>query len=244
VGYWAISGTEQTHVWAEFYLEGIGWVPVDPTIGQQSATDKKYYFGNMDNQRVILEKGFNIPFDPPAPDGYLAPLIQGPYFWFWGDGNGDNMSFEVTGWNVTQLPLPAGTTAVKTSTPVTTVTFSADVPGNSAWVDTGLRVTAGQNISISASGTVNTYGGGEGSNSGPNGQTTICQKLDDNSNCIINGAPYGLLVGRIDEGVPFRIGTGLEMAAPASGTLYLMVNDNYGHYDDNSGSYQVTITLR
>ena len=104
VGYWAISGTEQTHVWAEFYLEGIGWIPVDPTIGQQSASNKEYYFGNMDNQRVILEKGFNIPLDPPGPDDFLAPLIQGPYWWFWGNGDGDKMSLEVTSWNVTKLP--------------------------------------------------------------------------------------------------------------------------------------------
>ena len=27
VGYWAITGVEQTHVWAEFYIEGIGWIP-------------------------------------------------------------------------------------------------------------------------------------------------------------------------------------------------------------------------
>jgi transglutaminase-like putative cysteine protease len=104
VGYWAISGIEQTHVWAEFYLEGIGWIPVDPTIGQQSSTDKEYYFGNMDNQRVILEKGFNIPLDPPGPDNFLTPLIQGPYWWFWGNGDGDKMSLEVTSWNITQLP--------------------------------------------------------------------------------------------------------------------------------------------
>jgi hypothetical protein len=104
VGYWAITGTDQTHVWAEFYLEGIGWVPADPTIGQQSASKKAYYFGNMDNQRVILEKGFNIPLVPAAPDNYVAPLMQGPYWWFWGDGDGNKMSIEVTDWNVTNLP--------------------------------------------------------------------------------------------------------------------------------------------
>ena len=104
VGYWAITGIEQTHVWAEFYIEGIGWIPVDPTIGQQSDSNKKYYFGNMDNQRVILEKGFNIPLDPPAPDNFLAPLMQGPSWWFWGDGDGNKINLVVTSWNVTYLP--------------------------------------------------------------------------------------------------------------------------------------------
>ena len=104
VGYWAITGIEQTHEWAEFYLEGVGWIPVDPTIGQQSASDKEYYFGNMDNQRVILEKGFNIPMNPPTDDNDIAPLMQGPYWWFWGDGDGNKMSLEVISWKVTTLP--------------------------------------------------------------------------------------------------------------------------------------------
>jgi hypothetical protein len=104
VGYWAVSGLEQTHVWAEFYLEGIGWIPVDPTIGQQSSSNKAYYFGNMDNQRVILHKGFNVPQDPPAPDGYLAPLMQAPSWWYWGSsGDPNSISIDRTLWSVTPL---------------------------------------------------------------------------------------------------------------------------------------------
>jgi transglutaminase-like putative cysteine protease len=102
VGYWAITGAEQTHVWAEFYLEGIGWVPVDPTIGQQSKAKETYYFGNMDNQRVILEKGFNIPMEPAGPDNYLAPLMQGPSWWYWGNGDGNKMNIAVA-WNVIEI---------------------------------------------------------------------------------------------------------------------------------------------
>jgi hypothetical protein len=104
VGYWAVTGTNQAHVWAEFYIEGVGWIPVDPTIGQQSSSNKEYYFGHMDNRRVILEKGFNFPMDPTAPDNYSAPLMQGPAWWFWGDGNGEMMSLDVTTWNVNEIP--------------------------------------------------------------------------------------------------------------------------------------------
>lgn len=104
VGYWAITGIEQTHVWAEFYIEGVGWIPVDPTIGQQSMSKREYYFGNMDNQRVILEKGFNIPMDPPTDDHDIASLMQGPYWWFWGEGDGNTMSLELTTWNVSSVP--------------------------------------------------------------------------------------------------------------------------------------------
>ncbi len=104
VGYWAVTGTDQTHVWAEFYLEGVGWIPADPTIGQQSARDKEYYFGNMDNQRVILGKGFNVSLVPAAPDNALASSMQGFSWWFWGDGDGNKMSLELTSWNVSPVP--------------------------------------------------------------------------------------------------------------------------------------------
>ena len=54
------------HFWDEFYIESLGWVPVDPllatqkpdTTGSGQAIDPKtYYFGNLDNRRVTLTKG-------------------------------------------------------------------------------------------------------------------------------------------------------------------------------------------
>jgi transglutaminase-like putative cysteine protease len=107
VGYWAISGLEQTHVWAEFYLQGIGWIPVDPTFGQSRPGQPgrpDYYFGNMDNQRVILNKGYNIPMVPAAPDNYLAPLMQEQAWWFWGSsGDAGTVNMERTSWTVTPI---------------------------------------------------------------------------------------------------------------------------------------------
>jgi transglutaminase-like putative cysteine protease len=105
VGFWAISGTNQMHVWAEFYLEGTGWIPVDPTVGQSERYRngiQDYFFGNMDNQRVILSKGFNIKLDPPAPDGTVASLLQVPWWWYWGTGgDASTVSLEMTAWRVT-----------------------------------------------------------------------------------------------------------------------------------------------
>jgi hypothetical protein len=105
VGFWAISGTNQTHVWAEFYLEGIGWIPADPTVGQSEPYKngiQDYYFGNMDNQRVILSKGYNIKLDPPAPNGTVASLLQVPWWWYWGTGgDASTVSMEMTAWKVT-----------------------------------------------------------------------------------------------------------------------------------------------
>ena len=101
VGYWAITGTDQAHVWAEFYLEGIGWVPVDPTVAQSQVAMRDYYFGHMDNRRVILNKGFNVKLNPPAPDNYIAPFLQVPSWWFWGSGVSEStVSLDHTGWNI------------------------------------------------------------------------------------------------------------------------------------------------
>ena len=105
VGYWAYCGIEQTHVWAEFYLEGLGWIPVDPTIGQSEPDKRDYYFGSMDNHRVILHKGFNISLDPVGPDDFVAALMQEPLWWFWGSsGDGNSVRIERTSWQVTPLP--------------------------------------------------------------------------------------------------------------------------------------------
>ncbi len=101
VGYWAISGNNQTHVWAEFYLENIGWIPVDVTIGQSETSSREYYFGNMDNQRVILSKGFNSPLVPTAPGNFNASILQCPFWWYWGSGDGNKFTLERL-WRVTR----------------------------------------------------------------------------------------------------------------------------------------------
>ena len=102
VGYWALSGNEQTHVWAEFYLEDLGWVPVDVTIGQLEKSNKDYYFGNMDNQRVVLSKGFNSPLLPAAPGNYIAPILQCPLWWYWGSGDANSFILDRS-WTVRKL---------------------------------------------------------------------------------------------------------------------------------------------
>jgi len=49
----------------------------------------------------------------------------------------------------------------------------------------------------------------------------------------------GALIGRIDNGPPFGIGNQTSLIAPASGILYLGVNDD--NVGDNSGQFQVLI---
>jgi len=53
------------HFWCEIYLEGVGWIEVDPALGTAPLLEgfrlapdpKSYYFGNMDNRRVAFSRG-------------------------------------------------------------------------------------------------------------------------------------------------------------------------------------------
>lgn len=64
------------HVWAEFYLSGYGWIPVDLNIGPT--------FGYLKNPRVVLSKGFDVLLSsdnsPDEFDGYgfqWIPIVDG-----------------------------------------------------------------------------------------------------------------------------------------------------------------------
>ncbi len=87
-------------MWAEFYLQGVGWIPVDPTVGQREPGLRDYYFGNMDNQRIILHKGFNVTLNPAALDDYVAPFLQVPQWWYWGSGDPSTITIDRTAWRV------------------------------------------------------------------------------------------------------------------------------------------------
>jgi uncharacterized repeat protein (TIGR02543 family) len=83
VGGWSSSTTDKYnnwHVWAEFYLEKIGWIPVDPTMGASNDKNRSYYFGNLDNNRYIASKGLNIPLGE-----YNPVLFQTCCWWWWGN---------------------------------------------------------------------------------------------------------------------------------------------------------------
>ncbi len=62
-----VTDTKQAlpHFWCEFYLEGAGWIEVDPSLGTSPAIEgfklpldpRTYYFGNMDNRRIAFSRG-------------------------------------------------------------------------------------------------------------------------------------------------------------------------------------------
>jgi transglutaminase-like putative cysteine protease len=55
----------EKHFWAEFWIDGFGWIPVDPVLGAGAAPvsfnlreDRaSWYFGSLDSQRIIFARG-------------------------------------------------------------------------------------------------------------------------------------------------------------------------------------------
>jgi hypothetical protein len=119
-----------------------------------------------------------------------------------------------------------------------------EIPTNIRWVDTGIYVNQGQQLMI-----IPGYGGYNLQTDNPNwnansyGMLGVTDMICD-SNCVINGKNYGVLVAKIDEGEPFLINIDyFDFTIPKNGELYLTVNDCAECYDNNSGTFDVVIDL-
>jgi hypothetical protein len=105
------------------------------------------------------------------------------------------------------------------------------------WRASGVIVHDGDDVEISAVGSVRTAG--YGVSSGPEGQRYSC----DTPACLLKSQPYGSLVGRIARGPIFLIGRSSTFRSIRTGELEFAVNDQSGSYGDNSGGYKIEITV-
>lgn len=48
------------HCWAEFYIDGIGWIPVDASEASKNPAKRDYFFGAIDADRVMFTYGRDI----------------------------------------------------------------------------------------------------------------------------------------------------------------------------------------
>lgn len=61
------SRNATNHFWAEFWIEGLGWIPVDPALAagfnqenkEERDKDPSLYFGTVDGNRIIFSRGWN-----------------------------------------------------------------------------------------------------------------------------------------------------------------------------------------
>lgn len=123
-------------------------------------------------------------------------------------------------------------------------TVNLSIPANMLWVDTQIYVNQGQRLMIMPGyGDYNLQGDlpdWHASSFSMQGVTaSLCDK-----NCVINGENYGTLVARINDGQPFLVTLATaDLIVPASGELYLTVNDCVDCYENNSGNFDVIIDL-
>jgi transglutaminase-like putative cysteine protease len=52
------------HCWAEFYVQGIGWIPVDASEASKNKDMSDYFFGATDQNRVMFSLGRDIRLKP------------------------------------------------------------------------------------------------------------------------------------------------------------------------------------
>jgi len=58
------------HCWAEFYVKGKGWIPVDASDASKlaDASAREYLFGNLDADRVQFTVGRDLVLTPPTAE--------------------------------------------------------------------------------------------------------------------------------------------------------------------------------
>lgn len=76
-------GKMQYHVWNEFFVKGIGWIPVDSSIAASVRPfegriqhilsgfklNPTHYFGNLSGNYLAFSNDANVPLSPDYPDG-------------------------------------------------------------------------------------------------------------------------------------------------------------------------------
>ncbi len=67
------------HCWAKFFLPGIGWTPVDISEADKDPTKTDYYFGAIDENRVLFSRGRDILLSPPQEGERLNFFGPDPY---------------------------------------------------------------------------------------------------------------------------------------------------------------------
>ena len=111
------------------------------------------------------------------------------------------------------------------------------VDADQPWTDTGITVRQGQTIAFDVDGNIRL-------SPGPDDIARAAGALSGRPapNAPLPDAPAGALIGVIDGSGPFGIGNQRTIEAPATGRLYVGINDDY--FSDNTGEFRVMIDVR
>lgn len=132
-------------------------------------------------------------------------------------------------------------------------TVEVAVPGNVPWTDTGLDVVAGQEVSFQARGKITLQVGNPQAECEPGGYDlrTVQQPLPENNLGSLIGKVVISVTVKVDEETGeekteevsrlFFIGSENRVQLPASGRLFLGINENV--IGDNAGEFRVTLLM-
>lgn len=74
----------EVHVWADFYLEKHGWIPVDVTM--KNSNPPGDYFGFCAGDGIVFNQACNIVVEPEPGRKETLELLQTYYYWYWYSG--------------------------------------------------------------------------------------------------------------------------------------------------------------
>ena len=77
---------DEFHVRAEFFLPSYGWIPADPTWGNE-------YFGVFEGNYIVVTQGINTILRDYSGNDFRADLFQTFCNWYWYSTEGSNISF-------------------------------------------------------------------------------------------------------------------------------------------------------
>ena len=77
----AIGDNNRYHVWAEFYIQNFGWVPVDVTY--KNSDPRGNYFGKYNDNMVVVQKGVSMEYPISSVGVRNIDLLQTYFFLYW-----------------------------------------------------------------------------------------------------------------------------------------------------------------
>ena len=107
------------------------------------------------------------------------------------------------------------------------------------WLDTGVALSGDSKIDSKASGFTRLSWETDGWATGPDGLQKPGPNYKTN---LVDGQPFGALIGRVGAGETFLLGTKLLKQGLGVGRLLMAINDN-AHWQNNLGRYRVRLTV-